>query len=52
MIKFKAQIKNLTKAELSVKVADVQKSLDMARLKNQRTYIMRKQLAILKSKLV
>lgn len=52
MIKFKSQIKNLTKAELSVKIVDLQKLLDMARLKNQRTYVMRKQLAILKSKLV
>lgn len=52
MIKFKSQIKNLTKAELAAKIADLQKSLDMARLKNQRTYVMRKQLAIVKSKLV
>ncbi|KKR92007.1 MAG: hypothetical protein UU42_C0006G0046 [Candidatus Woesebacteria bacterium GW2011_GWA1_41_13b] len=52
MIKFKSQIKNLTKAELAVKIVDLQKLLDMARLKNQRTYVLRKQLAIVKTALV
>jgi len=52
MIKFESQIKNLTKAELAVRVVDLQKLLDMARLKNQRTYVMRKQLSIIKTKLV